>query len=562
MQNDLLEEHKSDPSWAEVLRLYSGLFDTQNEREDFILRLAETDILLAAECKMSSVAKEDNLIKNITQKSEKNCLDIDSDKNIINHSLLLIELHEIDKIYDFIKNLNESKSSKEIVSSIIQNCDFDMMFDFIEVLFASKKYELFKHSISLFEKSKINTLYSRRKILRIAGQLFQIDNNLSSSYLLEKITEYLLFPKSIVIEKIKEHLKTKIYRVTVFWIIKYKLDELFSENLILSKIIESKYWNFVFDFIEYSKTLDKKQSSILAITQIMENNGEINEIIKLIRQYNLLGDFNPTKLIYYSIGKNNTIACLEILDMYSIIDIEVVKDAIEYSIRIGKVKIYLELIEYYSLQSVFTLNILFENYSFDFFPQILQKLKQTYKNQDIQKIAVQLVKNYYNSDKLSLCELIISDLNLWTEFDLNNLIKKAFFLKKWGLLVQWYSKYNLQEKYSIEEIINLAIKNNNIQTAYLITKEQKLSFSDFYKIKVGDIVECVITTITVSRLFVKIQYLNIKASIYIGELSNYFVRNIYDFEYSGLKLHKGQNLNAKVISIDKKFGINLSLKRL
>lgn len=562
MCNDLLEEHKSDPSWAEVLRLYSGLFNTQSEREDFILSLAETDILLAAECKMSSVDKEDNLTINITQKSEKKYLDIDSEENIINHSLLLIELHEIGKIYDLIKNLDESKSSRRIVSSIVLKCDFDMMFDFIEVLFQSKKYELFKHSISLFEKSKINTFYSRQKILRIAGQLFQIDNNLSSSYLLEKITEYLLFPKSIVIEKIKVHLKTKIYKVTVFWIIKYKLDELFSENLILSKIIESKYWNFVFDFIEYSKTLDKKQSSILAITQIMENNGEINEIIKLIRQYNLLGDFNPTKLIYYSIEKNNTIACLEILDMYNITDIEVVKDAIEYSIRIGKVKIYLELIEYYSLQSVFTLNILFENYSFDFFPQILQKLKQTYKNHDIQRIAVQLVKNYYNSDKLSLCELIISDLNLWTEFDLNNLIKKALFLKKWGLLVQWHLKYNLKEKYSIEEIINLAIQNNDIQKAYQITKEQGLTFSDFYKLFIGDVVECVITKILISRVFVKIKYINRNASIYIGELTTNYMKNIYDFEYSGLKLHIGQNLIAKVISIDKKFGINLSLKRL
>ena len=61
MYDDLIEKHTNDPNWSEVLRLYSGLFDTQNERQDFILNLVERNILLAAKCKTSSVKSETSL---------------------------------------------------------------------------------------------------------------------------------------------------------------------------------------------------------------------------------------------------------------------------------------------------------------------------------------------------------------------------------------------------------------------------------------------------------------------------------------------------------------------
>jgi len=87
-----------------------------------------------------------------------------------------------------------------------------------------------------------------------------------------------------------------------------------------------------------------------------------------------------------------------------------------------------------------------------------------------------------------------------------------------------------------------------------------LNFSDFYKISVGDIVECQIRNITFSRVFVKIEKETRPASIYIGELTNQKVANINDFEYNGMKIHIGQKLIAKVIRIDEKIGIQLSLK--
>jgi len=78
MDNNLLEKHKNDPAWAEVMRLYSGLFDTQDERETFILDVAEEDTSLATECKLSSGNEEFFLKNSILTKAIKQLKDYKS----------------------------------------------------------------------------------------------------------------------------------------------------------------------------------------------------------------------------------------------------------------------------------------------------------------------------------------------------------------------------------------------------------------------------------------------------------------------------------------------------
>ncbi|MBK8416409.1 MAG: hypothetical protein IPL22_19005 [Bacteroidetes bacterium] len=38
-----------DPKWSEVVKLYSGLFDDEIEKYDFIINTSEMDLMLAAE---------------------------------------------------------------------------------------------------------------------------------------------------------------------------------------------------------------------------------------------------------------------------------------------------------------------------------------------------------------------------------------------------------------------------------------------------------------------------------------------------------------------------------
>jgi hypothetical protein len=61
MDKAVLYKYKNDPAWAETIKLCSGLFDSGNDREQFIVNLAESDVLLASECKNSSTVEESSI---------------------------------------------------------------------------------------------------------------------------------------------------------------------------------------------------------------------------------------------------------------------------------------------------------------------------------------------------------------------------------------------------------------------------------------------------------------------------------------------------------------------
>jgi hypothetical protein len=117
-------------------------------------------------------------------------------------------------------------------------------------------------------------------------------------------------------------------------------------------------------------------------------------------------------------------------------------------------------------------------------------------------------------------------------------------LRAFGKAASWIKEYNLQEdfKYFLDK-------------SDFKTQIQK-------NLTIGDVVECVITKIVSSRVFVKTSEEKRNASIYIGELTHKRISNIFNFIYKNNQLYVGQTLVAKVISIDEKFGINLSLKQL
>jgi predicted RNA-binding protein with RPS1 domain len=54
----------------------------------------------------------------------------------------------------------------------------------------------------------------------------------------------------------------------------------------------------------------------------------------------------------------------------------------------------------------------------------------------------------------------------------------------------------------------------------------------------------------------------LKGVITLTELSNNHKINISEFKYNGKELHVGQELKAKVIGIDDKYGISLSIRQL
>jgi hypothetical protein len=110
MDKTVLDKYKNDPAWAETIKLYSGLFETDNERKDFILELAETDILLATEC-----SKTELIVNNQTEKCLKEKLK-KAKKNTLQQVASAINLNSISEI-------NSSRKSMIIANKIANNLD-------------------------------------------------------------------------------------------------------------------------------------------------------------------------------------------------------------------------------------------------------------------------------------------------------------------------------------------------------------------------------------------------------------------------------------------------------
>ena len=173
MDNNLLEKHKNDPAWAEVMRLYSGLFDTQDERENFILDLAEADILLAAECKTSSVIDERKL-----QKSLFSLVSSDDNSQTTGDRLLAsLEIGEVEFAYNLLK-LHRGRINNATLSFVIQRANPDTI-------------ALFIKNFIMVIKNVSNKISSIEKVNTIIHSLndFQIND----SIILDEVSHFLKF---------------------------------------------------------------------------------------------------------------------------------------------------------------------------------------------------------------------------------------------------------------------------------------------------------------------------------------------------------------------------------
>ncbi|XVJ66848.1 MAG: hypothetical protein HEQ40_12040 [Lacibacter sp.] len=110
MPKTLLEKYKNDPAWAETIKLYSGLFDTDTERKDFIIELAETDILLATECSKTELRANIEVEERLKEKL------IKTSKNTLQQVVSAINLNSINEI-------SNSRKSLQIVNKIAHNLD-------------------------------------------------------------------------------------------------------------------------------------------------------------------------------------------------------------------------------------------------------------------------------------------------------------------------------------------------------------------------------------------------------------------------------------------------------
>lgn len=110
MDKTVLDKYKNNPAWVETIKLYSGLFETDNERKDFILELAETDILLATECSKTELTANNETETGLKEKLKK------TSKNTLQQVVSAINLNSISEI-------SNSRKSLLIANKIAHNLD-------------------------------------------------------------------------------------------------------------------------------------------------------------------------------------------------------------------------------------------------------------------------------------------------------------------------------------------------------------------------------------------------------------------------------------------------------
>lgn len=191
MNEDLISKHRSDPAWAEIIRLYSGLFDSKSEREEFIIDLAETDILLAAECKTSSVEIQDELKLHLSNKAASL---ISNNSNTNEEQLLafsaLSELERFDIISNYLENLkgrdipqirnlltelNKSVEAKNVLLTAVNSKPSIFIYTFLE-------------TIGEFEQEKI--FLSQEEINNVFNLI--IENKLKANHVFAFLKKYAL----------------------------------------------------------------------------------------------------------------------------------------------------------------------------------------------------------------------------------------------------------------------------------------------------------------------------------------------------------------------------------
>ena len=136
--NETIIKITNDPKWSEVIKLYSGLFDTQSERENFIINIADSDILLAAECKSSSIENEAEILDRLNYKITS--LTYESPSEEAKALLALLEIGSLAEINDrIIRYKHKNSNISKLLDYILSNYSIGKFFDFYSILVALRQ---------------------------------------------------------------------------------------------------------------------------------------------------------------------------------------------------------------------------------------------------------------------------------------------------------------------------------------------------------------------------------------------------------------------------------------
>lgn len=117
-----INKYLNDQKWSEVVKLYSGLFDDENQRTEFIIDLSENDISLAVDCKNESITNESELKGNLTESSYQKALYFNDHYGSAKAFEALLKLDASDKVSNILASISiptkiHKKSIQEFILS-------------------------------------------------------------------------------------------------------------------------------------------------------------------------------------------------------------------------------------------------------------------------------------------------------------------------------------------------------------------------------------------------------------------------------------------------------------
>jgi hypothetical protein len=523
-------EYYTNPKYFEMIRRATGLLDSE-QREKRIKKIAEHNILLAAQCKVTCVDEEFELVNFLTKIAEKDAIYFDKPKLSMNGLIALIELDCYDNFIKLLylidsKNIKHNQIFEKLF--LMENINIDIKLEITNLILntVETKRELtfliFRFCKTLNPLNKIILDKNNvNKVLKICNFLLLLDkeNPTAISLTLKLIYIFNLssFFKKIEIINFINVLINKYQFVSNYQIIiNLGFEDQFSPDLVVNRYIENKSWIESLIFINKFKLNMAKYSQ--KILPLIISSIKITDVSKIYGYSKILDQYNyPMENII------TTITCR-------------IKSSLETG-HPSHVPSILEIIKRYNLPIE------------DYMVIAIQRVDNSFENYFSQEIdkSLSIFKQIYTIDN-DLYLIIQKWINIVFNRNKLNKINKIKLLKK------------------IDAFISSRFCQKNITQHQLIEikelLQEKIEIIVEQKIEIYPIQKCKIISIIPSRIFVEIENETRRCSIFIGELSNSYIPDIYDFKYNGEKLYIGQNLIAKVISIDKKYGINLSIKAL
>jgi hypothetical protein len=186
--------------------LYSGLFDSENDREQFIVNLAESDVLLASECKNSSTVEENSISNSIEEKSQSILLKPNEPENFSNALKALANLNKNNLIKDFIQSVKPDKI--EFLRNVMTILPYDKSsLEILILILNSNPQSYIKSFLNILTNLERESIYLERESIEVIFKLILTDNKIKAKYALQFYRQNLNFINAL---SYKEYAEAKL----------------------------------------------------------------------------------------------------------------------------------------------------------------------------------------------------------------------------------------------------------------------------------------------------------------------------------------------------------------